>query len=190
MVIEGDNVHISITTIPAASFVSSAYDLILPTVDSRSEYDLDAVTIEIVKNGKRSKVALIGDTSANETDCAVLNGDVLSVLQDWTLYHINIETCELVSTTKIDSWCPNFNIYRIQDGYIILGETDVTMLDHGFNTLWSFGGNDVFSPMDPALKPIELCEDKIKLYDFNGDYYELNYSGKLIASRKNEGKKE
>ena len=87
-------------------------------------------------------------------------------------------------------FCANFNIYRIQDGYIILGETDVTMLDHDFNTLWSFGGNDVFSPMDPALKPIELCNDKIKLYDFNGDYYELNYSGKLIASRKNESKKE
>lgn len=152
MVIEGDNIHISITTIPAARFSPSAYNLIIPNADSHSEYDLDTVTIEIVKNGKRSKVALIGDTTANNEDCAVLNGDILSVLQGWTLYHINIETCDLVSTTKIDSWCPNFNIYRIQDGYIILGETDGTMLDHGFNTLWSFGGNDVFSPMDPSWR--------------------------------------
>lgn len=191
MVIKDNNACVSINSIPAHSFSPLAYNLILPNAEAHPELLLDIIVIEIErKGGRKLQIALICETSAIDEDCAVLNGNVLSVLQDWTLYHINIETCELVSTTRINSWCPNFHIYRIPSGYIILGETDVTMLDNCFNSLWSFGGNDIFSPMDPSLKPIEFCEDRIKLYDFNGDYYELNYSGKLITHRKNGSKEE
>ena len=58
------------------------------------------------------------------------------------------------------------------------------MLDSNFDFVWTFTGNDVFCPMENNLKPIELCSDRIIIYDFNNVRYELNYAGELISKRK------
>ena len=54
------------------------------------------------------------------------------------------------------------------------------MLDFDFNKKWSFSGKDIFVSMSDK-KPFELCENSIKLYDFEENFYEIDFSGKLIS---------
>ena len=184
MIIQNENTLITIQTIPTESYAPANFDLTLPAGETLSEFDFDLLSITVDRPDQHTLIALLCEVSVCDKDCAVLNGSVLSVLQDWTIYHIDIDTCMLQATTAVETLLPNYNLYRIPDGYIVFGEITVTKLDPDFNVLWSFDGHDVFCPMEEGLKPIELCEDRIKLYDFNGDYYELGYGGNLITYQK------
>ncbi len=73
-----------------------------------------------------------------------------------------------------------FGIYEYKDGYIIYGELDIARTDGDFNLLWSFAGADIFVTLDNSC-PFEMTDDRIILRDFIGNYYELDYNGKLIG---------
>ncbi len=133
MFINEENIQITIKTMAASEYDPDTFTSVLLTGSKPSENDWDIISVEIVTPDTNHLIALISETTANDIDCAVLNGHILSVLQGWTIYHIDIDTCTLTGTTEINSWCPNYNIFRIPAGYIILGEVDVTMLDHDFN---------------------------------------------------------
>ena len=185
-IINNGSTHISIKTISACDCNPGTFNLILPIGSQPSENDWDMISIEIKNPIRDFNVLVVSDTSAYDEDCALLNSNTLSVLQGWTIYHIDVTSCILLGTTEIESLCPNYNLFRVQDGYIVFGEIDVTMLDSNFNFMWTFAGNDVFCPMDNELKPIEICNDRIKLFDFKGDYYELNYRGVLLTHHKKQ----
>lgn len=57
------------------------------------------------------------------------------------------------------------------------------MLDFNFNKKWSFSGRDVFVSVS-RRKPFELCENSIKLYDFEDNFYEIDFMGNLISEIK------
>ena len=62
---------------------------------------------------------------------------------------------------------------------IIHGEMEITMLDNEFNKMWSFMGKDIFASVS-GKEPFEICKDRIKLYDFEDNYYEIDFCGKCI----------
>ena len=76
----------------------------------------------------------------------------------------------------------NFSIYQIQTGYIIHGEIEILKLTFDFEIEWSFSARDIFATLDgkPAF---ELCDNCIKLYDFENNYYEIDLNGKLIREK-------
>ena len=86
----------------------------------------------------------------------------------------------MINFKKFDCFGCNYGIYRVQNGYIVYGEMEITMLDFDFNKKWSFSGKDIFVSMSDK-KPFELCENSIKLYDFEENFYEIDFSGKLIS---------
>ena len=50
----------------------------------------------------------------------------------------------------------------------------------GLNQIWRFSGKDIFAPArDKTTFTIE--NDSIKLYDFEDNFYELDFNGKLIT---------
>lgn len=73
----------------------------------------------------------------------------------------------------------NYGIFRVQNGYIIYGEIEILMLDFEFNKKWAFSGKDIFVSIS-GKKSFELCENSIRLYDFEDNYYEIDYMGNLI----------
>ena len=64
-------------------------------------------------------------------------------------------------------------------GYLIYGEIEILMLDFDFNLMWKFSGKDIFVSVT-GKKAFELCEDSIKLYDFEDNFYEIDYDGNKI----------
>lgn len=130
---------------------------------------------------KTISIALIGDGYSYDTNCAILDGDILTVLQDSYITQININDASIVLHKEFDCFGCNFGIYKVKDEYVVYGEMAITMLDSEFNTKWSFYGSDIFATTSNK-KAFELTDTCIKLHDFEDNYYELNFDGKLITN--------
>jgi hypothetical protein len=76
-------------------------------------------------------------------------------------------------------WASCFQIFKTKYGFIIHGESVVSLIDISGKILWSFGGKDIF--VNPNKdNEIELKEDYIKLTDWEGRKYKIDYSGNEI----------
>lgn len=127
------------------------------------------------------KIALIGDYFSYDFDCAVLNGNILTVMQNCDLTSINLSDFEIVKSVKLTGIGTNYGIYPCKCGYLIYGETEITLLDFDFNVQWSFMGRDIFVSQN-SNKPFDFNNDKIMLFDWENNYYELDYDGNLIIA--------
>ncbi len=124
-------------------------------------------------------IALIGSCYSIESNCAVLEKDALTVLQDQTITQINVLDGSVIACKELDCTGCNFEIYRLQRGYLIYGELEITMLDFELNIVWEFGEADIFVAVT-GKTAFELCDESIKLYDFNDNFYEIDFNGELI----------
>ena len=170
-------VHISIDESYAINSSNKPYDIIYNPGNKSKFYKTFSVEISI--EDKKKKIALISDYYIYEEDCAVLDGNILTILQNDMVPQINVISGELVFYTNVEDFGCNLHIYQIKTGYIIYGEIEIKMLDFNFNTKWKFSGRDIFVSIS-GKKAFELCEDRIKLYDFNDDYYEIDLNGGII----------
>ena len=142
-------------------------------------------SINIKTTDKNISLALIGDRYSFAEKCAVLKDNDLIILLNNFIFKINILTGELVSSNPIETYGCNFEIYQIDNGYIIYGEIEILMLDFNFNVIWRFSGRDIFVTTNDLI-PFELCDEIIKLHDFENNYYELTLEGNLIIEKKEE----
>lgn len=124
-------------------------------------------------------LALIGPFYTYDSDCAVLDGDVLTVLQDNRITEINVTDGSILRHIKFDCFGCNFAIYKVPKGYLIYGEIEILMLDFDFNKSWSFSGKDIFVSIS-GKEPFKLLDTSICLYDFEDNYYKLDLDGNLI----------
>ena len=183
MVIKNDYVKITIkqdSTYTIGSVDNKPYDIIMnPFRYTRNDY---TKTMEIVIQNEileETRIALIGSLYGHESNCAVLKDRELVVLIDKDIFIINIDEYKLVKYKKIDCFGNNFAIYLVNNGYIIHGEIEVLKLDYEFDKIWKFTGADIFVTQDNKL-PFLIDGDRIKIYDWNGTYYEIDLDGKLI----------
>lgn len=157
------------------------YDLELnPQKYKHSDY-YKVFSIHIDLFYKEIDIALIGDFYSYENDCAILNDNILTVKQGNLISQIDILKEELVLNKKFECFGCTFGIYQISNGFIIWGEMEILMLDNNLNKVWSFLGKDIFVSQTSNI-PFKICKDSIKLYDWENNYYELDFSGKLIDS--------
>ncbi len=124
-------------------------------------------------------IALIGDYHIYDADCAVLEDDMLTILQNDSVVRLKVTDGSLVMRRKLDTSGVNFGIYKVDAGYIIYGEIEVTMLDFDFNKKWAFSGRDIFVTMSGKC-PFAIGEHSIQLVDFQDNRYEIDFSGSLI----------
>ena len=66
------------------------------------------------------------------------------------------------------------------NGYIVYGEIEIIMLDLDFNKVWGFTGRDIFVSQT-RKNAFVLGENSIELYDWENNYYELDFNGNLIC---------
>jgi len=136
-----------------------------------------AKALEIVIQNEmyeETRIALIGSLFGYESDCAILKDRELLVLIDKDIFIINIDDYMLITYRNLDCFGNNFGIYLVNDGYIIHGEMEVFKLDYELNKVWEFSGADIFVTHDDKL-PFLIDGDRIKIYDWNGTYYELDW---------------
>jgi hypothetical protein len=132
-----------------------------------------------VTGAQNAEIALVGDYYTSEIDCAILEGDTLTVLQNDYITQIDLETAQIIATYKLDVFGTTFAIYHMPDGYLIYGEIEIIKLDNEFNTMWKFSGKDIFASVS-GKNSFEIAKNSIKLYDFLDNYYELDFDGNTI----------
>ncbi|MDE6014287.1 MAG: hypothetical protein K2H41_01110 [Acetatifactor sp.] len=159
------------------------YDLILnPDKLNRNDfYKTLAIYIELL--AETISIALIGNFYCYNTDCAILDRDILTVLQNDKITQINVYDGTMTLHKQFECLGCNFGIYKVEHGYIIYGEMEIIMLDLEFNKIWGFSGRDIFVSVTNK-EPFELCDNSIKLYDFEDNYYEIDYDGNILVGEK------
>lgn len=182
MFLENENCSIKII-IDETYTVESAdhlhYDLVLnPEGHTHNDfYKTLAIDIDLFPDDE-FRVALVGDYETYDGRCAVLEDDFLIVMQNNTISKIRVCDGSLVLYKKFKCLGVAFEIYRIEGGYIIYGEVEIIMLDLNFDKRWGFSGRDIFVSLS-GKDPFELCENSIKLYDFEDNYYEIDFEGNI-----------
>lgn len=180
-VLQNDHYTVTITvddTFTVDSTDNPKYDYVYNPANNRRG---DSRTFCISVNGKNTcRMALVGDFLSNVTDCAVLENDILTVLQNEHITVINLQNNEVVTCKKLDVFGSNFSIYRIIGGYLIYGEIEILKLDGELNIVWNFSGRDIFVSIS-GKNAFELMENSIRLYDFEDNFYELDFDGHLIS---------
>lgn len=183
MILQNDicNVNITIdTTYTVESTDNKPYDLVINPKNLRHSDNYTAFSVQINLFNKTISIVLIGSSYSYDKDCAVLEDEILTILQNDAIVQLNVNDGTMINFKEFDCFGCNYGIYRVQDGYIVYGEIEITMLDFEFSKKWSFGGKNIFVSMSDK-KAFELCENSIKLCDFEGNYYEIDFSGKLIS---------
>ena len=156
------------------------YDIVHNPLNYKRSNLYTTFSIHIDCHGIKRSIALIGDCHSIDTDCAILDGNTLTVLQNDTLIQLRVIDGEIIFCKDLDSFGCNFGIYRIDKGYIIYGETEIVMLDLNFNKRWDFSGKDIFVSIT-GKTAFSLGKDSICLYDFDDNYYEIDYKGNLLT---------
>ena len=175
--IEEDNTY----TINSAD--NKKYDYTYNPNDLTNNSFVKIFSLTINSNIQEIRVAIIGDFYSSSEDCAILVDNNLTILQNDTILRIDASTGQLVCFKNIDTLGVNFSIYQVESGYIIYGEIEIIMLDFDFEVKWKFSARDIFVTLDNT-KAFELCNDRIKLLDFEKNYYEIDFNGKLICDKK------
>lgn len=183
MILHNDLCSINIstdTTYTVESTDNKPYDLIINPKNLRHSDMYKVFSVQINSFSKTINIALIGDFYSYDEDCAVLEDTILTILQNDAIIQLNVNDGTMINYKEFDCFGCNYGIYRVQNGYIVYGEIEITMLDFEFHKKWSFSGKDIFVSISDK-KAFELCKNSIKLYDFEDNFYEIDFSGKLIS---------
>lgn len=182
MILENNNCSIDIKideTFTIDSADNRHYDIIHNPCHYKHSDLAKTLAIHVDLFSKEYSIALVGSFYTYDSDCAVLENDTLTVLQNDTITIINIIDGSIIKHITFDCFGCNYGIYKVKKGYIIYGEIEITMLDFDFVKKWAFSGKDIFVSLS-SKKPFELREDSICLYDFEDNYYEIDFDGKIV----------
>ena len=158
------------------------YDIVLNPDNMKQNDFYKVLNIHVENRNKEYDIALVGGYFSYDSDCAVLEENRLTVLQDDKLTQINLNDGNIIFCKRFDSFTTNFAIYEAPCGYVVYGEMQITGLDKNFEKLWHFMGKDIFVTCS-GKNPFELCENSIRLYDFEDNFYEINYDGTLLTHK-------
>lgn len=169
------------TTYTVNSADNKPYDLVLNLCrfEQRDMYKAFSIRIDLLY--KTISIVLIGSFYSDcAEDCAVLEDEVLTVLQDDAVTQIDVNTGVVLLHKELDGFGFNYSIFKLKNGYLICGELEIAMYNFAFIKQWTFSGRDIFVSIS-GKKPFELCENSIKLYDFSDNFYEIDFTGKQIG---------
>lgn len=158
------------------------YDVILnPGKYKRSDF-YKAFGIYIHLPTRELSLVLIGAYDSSSVECAILEDEILTVLQNDHIVQISTETGEVIQYIALDCFGCNFAIFKVDMGYIIHGEIEITMLDFELHKKWAFSGRDIFVSVS-GKQAFEIKGDQIYLCDFEDNAYVLDFEGKLINKK-------
>lgn len=135
--------------------------------------------LEISNQNLATNIALISSLYCSEERCAILISSSLIVLMNDLITQFDLESKSLTRFMDLGEHGCFFEIYKVDDGYIIYGELEILKLDFMFNIIWTFSGADIFVTQDD-LPAFIITNDYIQLRDWNGILYRVDMTGKLI----------
>lgn len=175
MKLENDTYQVEIT-VDAAYTVGSAdnhyYDYIFNPEGKRHNDISSSFHIRAESPQRSFSIVLIGSPYSYDSDCAVLEGDILTVLQNHRITRINLQNVQIEQNKYLDLLGVGYAVYLCQKGYLVYGELEITMLNRNLDKLWEFGGKDIFTFC-------RIEDGLVHLRDWENTEYFLDMEGNL-----------
>ncbi len=114
----------------------------------------------------------IGDKSV------LIEGDKLVLCWGDTVFCLSVPDLELIWKTRADQ-ATCFDIYKLDEDYLIHGELNISRISKDGKLLWEFGARDIFVS-DNGKDIFELHSDHILVSDFENTVYKLDFAGNCI----------
>lgn len=119
-----------------------------------------------------------GGATTVHSHSSLLSNNRLLVCCGDTIFCLRIPDLRLDWQVKIDT-AACFQVYSLDEDYLIHGEVDISRVDKDGNIKWSFSGSDIFvSP--GGTNEFRLLDNVILLNDFSGNSYRLDLNGKVL----------
>lgn len=146
-----------------------------------NEYSTSKHGIIIRKNGEEINSCVVvgagGRTSISQNS-SIMDDDQLLICCGNKIFCLNIPSLTLKWDIQVDQ-VTCFQIYPLDDDYVVHGELEITRLDRNGNIKWQFIGSDIFVSLNEE-EVFRLHNDYISLFDFSNLKYKLDFNGKVI----------
>lgn len=120
-------------------------------------------------------MACAGPTGVYQNS-SLIDQDKLLVCCCNIIFCLALPSLELCWETIAD-WATCFEIFKLQDDYIVHGELEISRLSGSGGIIWQFGGADIFVTPDGA-DDFGIGDNYIWAIDWNGQKYKLGFDGK------------
>lgn len=138
--------------------------------------------IKIYHEGKKCSSCIIlgggGGTGIHDNSSLVADRQLLVCCTD-NIFCLSLPDLDLKWKIQADE-ATCFQIYNLQEDYIIHGEFEISRIDKDGNIKWQYSGSDIFVTPDGA-EAFTLNSDHIVLTDFNKAKYKVDFNGKTIT---------
>ena len=138
-------------------------------------------TIIVKESGIEISSALIyqiSKTTRIYKDSFVVENDKIWIINYNEIYCLHIPSLELAWHKAFDSHV-NIAIYKLKDDIIIHGESEIYRITKDGETVWSFGGRDIWFNIEGEPE-VTIENNTIRLFDFESNEYVLDFDGNQI----------
>ena len=179
MVLENEHYQVTITTEYRASL--EGCPVLYQTEDLNFDdfYTVRFVTVKPV-DGQEYRVAVLDFLAASVEPCAVLEGDMLTMILFHTILQIDLSAKTVEQAVDRENMGGLEEIHPIDDGYLIKGECDIFRYDKSLNCIWHRCGRDMFATAK-GDDCFWIDGDVIHCRDWQGWHYLLNMNGEIIG---------
>ena len=113
-------------------------------------------------------------------DYAFIEDNSLYLFLNDTVCVFDVQTGEIKNKKSIGMMGTLFSVYRYQRDFILYCEMDIIRMTPNLDVAWDFGARDIFVRYHGEEPAFEMMPDRIRLYDFSDNYYEIDYDGCVI----------
>lgn len=138
------------------------------------------ISIQVDKDGCSGKTALIVSCYTPVDKCALPAGEYVFLMLNDVLCLFDPATMKMVKQTALEPIGTMLAAYAYHRDFILYGESEIYRVTEELTVRWRFAGKDIFVRGANEAPAFEMKSDRICLYDFKGDYYEISYDGTLI----------
>lgn len=153
------------------------YDKVLVIEESNFN---KTVELEIEQNGFTRTVLLVVPYYTPLTSFVAPHREGLFLMLNDLLCVFDPETISIIKQSHINPLGTMFEVHQVDNDYILYGEIEIYRISEDLKVKWNFSGRDIFVRYQGEEPAFVMKNDRICLYDFEDNYYEIGYDGKLI----------
>lgn len=140
-----------------------------------------ALSFDVEHWGNHKMILILAPFFTPIDSFVVPHTDGLFLMLNDVLCIFNPSTLEIDRQSKIDSLGTMFEVHQFEEDYILYGELEIYRISSALSVQWKFSGRDIFVRYSGNEPAFIMKEDRICLYDFEDNYYEIDYDGKIIS---------
>lgn len=160
------------------------YDKVIPIEVPFDDFNT-CFSINMEKDGESTSVLIIAPHYISVESCVLPHEKGLFMLLDNFVCLFDVEAKEIVKKVDLEPYGTTERPYIYGEDYIIHGEMNIYRVSKNLEIKWQYSGRDIWERYHGPEPAFEMKKDRICLYDFMDNYYELDYDGNLIFEKEN-----